>query len=156
MAPTYEFVEVGKKTECEHAAKDRCPAWMHFWRFREIVKSEGYSTLTGTELRVLMALLSYANHKDGVAFPSMATIAKDVGIKPNSMSRLRRTMRSLEKKEYVTTTRKGGIMPGDPNVYWIHPPGCREYPTEIPKIRRRGHSPRQVRKHRRRMERPRK
>jgi hypothetical protein len=77
-----------------------------FDRFNAIV-DEHLGKLSHLETKVLMVFLRHSSNETGEAWPAMRTVAAKIG-QPKQVSRVRRAVKSLEAKGFLTELERGG------------------------------------------------
>src|SRR5687768_1030481 len=86
---------------------DKVPRGQFFERLNAIVDGGHLKSLGHLEALVLMAYMRYSDNATGEAWPSVETIAANIG-RPDQASRVRKAIRSLEAKSFLRTVRRGG------------------------------------------------
>lgn len=76
--------------------------WFHL--FKALVESGDLARMSGSSVKVYIAIKSHVNFATGLSFPAEETIAKESGI---SLAQTKRELKALEKMGYVSKTKVG-------------------------------------------------
>lgn len=76
--------------------------WFHV--FRSMIDSGELARLSGSALKVYLVIKSYANYRNGGAFPAELTVAEKSGL---SIAQVKRSIKELQNLEYLSISKRG-------------------------------------------------
>lgn len=76
--------------------------WFHI--FKAMIDNHELANMKGSTVKVYLVIKSHTNFATGIAFPALETIADKSGL---SMAQIKRELRTLESKGYITRSKKG-------------------------------------------------